>query len=514
MFLLNLFRKGSQKYNLKNEILSGLTVALALIPEAVAFSIIAGVPPLSGLYAAFTIGLIASIAGGRPGMISGATGAIAVVVAPLVAQHGFEYLLAAVVLMGFLQVITGVLRLGKFIRLVPHPVMFGFVNGLAIVIFMAQLEQFKTVAGEGTQEWLSGMPLFTMVGLVGLTMAIITLFPKLTKVIPSSLMAIIAVSLLVIGFDINTKSVGDIASIAGGLPEFHFPVVPFTLETLKIILPYSIVMAGVGLIESLLTLSLIDEITETRGRGNRECVGQGVANLVTGVFGGMGGCAMIGQSLINISSGGKNRISGVVAALALLTFILVGAPIIERLPMAALVGVMFIVAIGTFEWASLKVFGKVPLSDVIVMLIVTLVTVFLHNLALAVLIGVIISALVFAWENSKRIRARKYIDENGVKHYEIYGPLFFGSTTVFSEKFNPQEDPEEVIIDFAESRVIDHSAIEALNKLTERYLKAGKTLHLRHLSKDCLRLLHVSQEIIDVNIVEDPTYKIVSDELS
>jgi SulP family sulfate permease len=509
---LTLFRK--KDHNLKNEVLSGLTVALALIPEAVAFSIIAGVAPLSGLYAAFTIGLIASIAGGRPGMISGATGAIAVVVAPLVKSHGFEYLLAAVVLMGVLQLIAAYLRLGKFIRLVPHPVMFGFVNGLAVVIFMAQLEQFQTLAPDGSHEWLSGAPLYAMLGLVALTMGIIWLFPKLTKAVPSSLVGIIAVSALVLGFDIETKSVGDIASISGGLPPFHLPNVPFTFETLQIIFPYAAIMAGVGLIESLLTLSLIDEITETRGRGNRECLGQGLANVVTGVFGGMGGCAMIGQSLINISAGGKNRISGVVAALTLLLFILVGAPIVEKLPMAALVGVMFIVAIGTFEWASLKAFGKVPLHDVLVMLTVTLITIFFHNLALAVMVGVIISALVFAWENSIRIRARKYTDPKGVKHYEIYGPLFFASTTVFSEKFDPVNDPKEVIIDFAESRVVDHSAIEALNKLTERYLKRGKTLHLKHLSDDCRRLLHHSSDIIDVNILEDPTYKIVSDELS
>ncbi len=512
MYFLNLFRKGN--YNLKNELLSGLTVALALIPEAVAFSIIAGVPPLSGLYAAFIIGLIASLLGGRPGMISGATGAIAVVVAPLVRDHGFEYLLAAVVLMGVIQILAGILRLGKFIRLVPHPVMYGFVNGLAIVIFMAQLEQFTVLSENGEKVWLSGMPLYSMLGLVALTMCIIHFLPKLTRAVPSSLVAIVTVSAIVLGLGIETKTVGDIASISGGFPSFHIPVVPFTYENIKIIFPYSAIMAGVGLIESLLTLSLIDEITETRGRGNKECVGQGLANTVTGFFGGMGGCAMIGQSLINISSGGRNRISGVVAAISLLIFILYGAPIIEQLPMAALVGVMFIVAIGTFEWASLHAVGKVPTSDVLVMITVTLITIFFHNLALAVLVGVIISALVFAWENSKRIRARKYVDEEGVKHYEIYGPLFFGSVTMFQEKFDPIGDPEEVIIDFLESRVTDHSAIEALNKLTERYLKLGKKLHLKHLSPDCKKLLHHSSEIIDVNIIEDPHYRIVSDELS
>ncbi len=512
MYILSLLKKTN--FNLKNELLSGITVALALIPEAVAFSIIAGVPPLSGLYAAFMIGLIASIIGGRPGMISGATGAIAVVVAPLVASHGLDYLLAAVVLMGIIQLIAGFLRLGKFIRLVPHPVMFGFVNGLAIVIFIAQLEQFKIASSKGNYQWLSGTPLYIMLGFVALTMAIIWLLPKVTKAIPAALVAIIVVSMLVLGFDIKTKTVGDIASIAGGFPPLYIPKIPFTFKTLQIILPYSCIMAGVGLIESLLTLSLIDEVTETRGRGNQECVGQGVANIVTGFFGGMGGCAMIGQSLINISSGGRNRLSGVVASLTLLIFILIGAPIIEKLPMAALVGVMFVVAIGTFEWASLKVFGKIPLADIFVMLAVTFITIFFHNLALAVLVGVIISALVFAWENSKRIRARKSIDENGVKHYEIYGPLFFGSVAVFQEKFKPASDPDEVVIDFLESRVADHSAIEALNKLTERYLKAGKKLHLKHLSSDCRKLLDHSSEIIDVNIMEDPTYKIVSDNLS
>ena len=394
MSILRLFKK--RNYNLRNEFLSGLTVALALIPEAVAFSIIAGVPPLSGLYAAFTIGLVASIAGGRPGMISGATGAIAVVIAPLVQSHGMEYLLATVVLAGILQLLAGYFRLGKFIRLVPHPVMFGFVNGLAIVIFMAQLEQFQLKMPDGSMHWLSGEPMFIMLGLVMLTMFIIWVFPKITQLVPSSLVAIIAVSALVLGLNIDTKSVGDIASIAGGFPSFHLPNLPISLETLKVIFPYAVVVAGVGLIESLLTLTLIDEITETRGRGNRECVGQGLANVVTGFFGGMGGCAMIGQSLINISSGGRNRISGVVAAITLLLFIMVGAPIIEKLPMAALVGVMFIVSIGTFEWASLRAFGKVPFHDVLVMLTVTLITIFFHNLALAVLVGVIISALVFA----------------------------------------------------------------------------------------------------------------------
>ena len=509
-FNLMHFRKSS---SIKDEVLSGITVSLALVPEAVAFSLIAGVDPLVGLYAAFIIGLITSIFGGRPGMISGATGAIAVVVVALVATHGVEYLFAAVVLMGLIQMLVGVLKLGKFIRLVPHPVMFGFVNGLAIVIFMAQLDQLKVVTPSGL-EWLEGFPLYLMLGLIMLTMAIIKFLPKLTKAVPSSLAAILVVSGIVIGFGIDTRTVGDIASVSGGFPSFHIPLVPLTLETLYIIFPYSLIMAGVGLIESLLTLTLIDEITETRGRSNKECFAQGAANVATGFFGGMGGCAMIGQSLINVNAGGRSRISGIVAAVGLLAIILFLSSFIEMVPMAALVGLMFMVAIGTFEWASLKVFKKVPLSDVIVMIVVTLVTVFLHNLALAVLIGIIFSALVFAWENSKRIRARKHVDEAGVKHYEIYGPLFFASVATFNEKFDPVNDPHEVVIDFKESRVVDHSAIEALNKLTERYLKNGKKLHLKHLSPDCQRLLDNASSIIEVNYWEDPNYKVAVDDLS
>lgn len=511
MTFIEQFRK--KQFNPKDDILSGLTVALALVPEAVAFSLIAQVSPLIGLYTAFIIGLITSILGGRPGMISGATGAIAVVVVSLVATHGVEYLFAAVVLMGLIQVSIGLLKFGKFIRLVPHPVIFGFVNGLAIVIFMAQLAQLKTTDAGGNTHWLSGMPLWIMLGFIILTMAIIHFLPKLTKAIPSSLAAILFVSAIIIGFGIETRSVGDIASIAGGLPQFHLPQVAINFEMLKIIFPYSLIMALVGLIESLLTLTVIDEMTETRGRGNKECVAQGVANVTTGFFGGMGGCAMIGQSIINVSSGGRRRLSGIVAAFALLAFILFGSSLIEKVPMAALVGLMFMVAIGTFEWASLKVFRKVPKMDVMVMILVTMVTVIFHNLAVAVISGVIISALAFAWENAKRIRARKYVDQNGIKHYEIFGPLFFGSVTAFQEKFDVQNDPGEVIIDFKESRVVDHSAIEALNKVTERYRKVNKKIHLRHLSEDCKLLLDDASEIIDVNYWEDPHYKVIVNKL-
>ena len=502
-----------QTFNTKDEILSGLTVALALVPEAVAFSIIAHVSPLVGLYSAFIIGLITAMLGGRPGMVSGATGAIAVVIVSLVAMHGVEYLFAAVVLMGVIQVIIGLLKLGKFIRLVPHPVIFGFVNGLAIVIFMAQLEQLQTRDAAGNMHWLTGTPLIVMLGFIILTMAIIHFLPKVTKVVPSSLAAIIVVSAIIIGFGIHTKSVGDIGSIAGGLPKFHLPQVALNFETLKIIFPYSLIMALVGLIESLLTLTVVDEMTETRGRGNKECVAQGIGNLTTGFFGGMGGCAMIGQSIINVSSGGRTRLSSTVAAVALLVFVLFGSSLIEKVPMAALVGLMFMVAIGTFEWASLKVFRKVPRTDIIVMILVTGVTVVFHNLAVAVIIGVVISALAFAWESAKRIRARKYLDQNGVKHYEIFGPLFFGSVAAFQEKFDAPNDPDEVIIDFKESRVVDHSAIDALNKVTERYRKVGKKIHLRHLSEDCKILLDNASEIIDVNFWEDPHYKVLVNKL-
>ncbi|WP_088655111.1 SulP family inorganic anion transporter [Geofilum rhodophaeum] len=506
--LLNLF-DFKQKINYKTEILSGLTVALALVPEAVAFSLIAGLSPLTGLYAAFTIGLITSIFGGRPGMISGATGAVAVVIVALAKSHGVEYVFAAVVLAGVIQMLAGLLKLGKLIRLVPHPVMFGFVNGLAIIIFLSQLDQFKFKTADGSLEWMTGTPLLIMVGLVALTMLIIWGLPKLTKAVPASLVAILTVFAVVAGLNIDTTTVGDIASIQGGFPPFNIPKVPFTLETLKIIFPYAAIVAGVGLIESLLTLNLVDEITGTRGWGNKEAFAQGAANFTTGLFSGMGGCAMIGQSLINTSNGARARLSGIVAAIMLLVFIMFGSSLIEKVPMAALTGLMIMVSIGTFEWASLKVFGRMPKTDVLVMLVVMVITIFLHNLALAVLAGVVIAALVFAWENALRIRARKHTDEHGIKHYEIYGPLFFGSVMAFNEKFEVADDPEEVIIDFKESRITDMSAIEAVNKLTERYAALGKRVHLRHLSRDCQQLLKDADSIIEVNIMEDPTYKVL-----
>ena len=505
--VLNLF-DFKQKVDYRTEILAGLTVAMTMIPESLSFAILAGFPPLVGLYGAFIMGLITAVLGGRPGLISGGAGATVIVLIALMKSNGLEYVFAAVAMAGIIQIIVGLLKLGKFIRLVPQPVMFGFVNGLAVIIFMSQLEQFKTVIN-GNKEWLTGSPFFIMAGLVALTIAIILILPKFTKAIPASLVAIIVVFAVVLVFNIDTKQVIDIASVSGSLPPFHIPEIPFTLETLKIILPYGLIMAAVGLTEGLLTLNLVDEITGTKGNSNRECLAQGTANIANGFFFGMGGCPMIAQTLVNLSSGSRARLSGIVAALTILVIILVGAPVIELLPMAALTGVMIMVAIGTFEWASFKAFTKMPKHDIFVMLVVTLITVFLHNLALAVLIGVIISALVFAWESAKRIRARKYIDENGIKHYELYGPLFFGSTTAFSEKFDVQNDPNKVIIDFAESRISDMSAIDAVNKITERYAAVGKKVHLKHLSNDCVELLKNAEAIIDVNIMEDPTYKVV-----
>ena len=498
-----------QTVDYRLEVLSGLTVAMALIPEAVAFALIAGLSPLTGLYAAFVVGLVASVLGGRPGMISGATGAIAVVLAELALSHGPEYIFATVILAGLIQGAAGFMKLGKLMRLVPQPVIFGFVNGLAIIIGGSQIEQFKTSDGG----WLGGESLMIFGALVALSMAIIAFLPRLTKAIPGGLAAILVVFAIVAFTGLDTKTVGDLASIKGGFPPFHIPNVPLTWATLTLIFPYAAIVAGVGLLESLLTLNIIDEITQTRGQGNRECVAQGSANILSGLFSGMGGCAMIGQSLINVSSGARARLSGIVAAVMLLVFILFGAPLIEQLPMAALTGLMIMVAIGTFEWASLRTFRRMPTSDVLIMLVVTIVTAVLHNLALAVLIGVIIAALLFAWDNAIRIRARKRVDENGWKHYEIYGPLFFGSITSFQEKFDVTNDPEHVVIDFEESRVSDMSAIETLNRLTARYAEAGKTVHLRHLSEDCRRLLDRADEIIEVNHFEDPTYKVVTDKI-
>jgi len=492
---------------IRTESFSGLTVALALVPEAVAFAFVAHVNPLVGLYAAFIVGIITALFGGRPGMISGATGALAVVMVSLVVNHGVEYLFATVILMGLIQIIAGITHLGKFIRMVPHPVMLGFVNGLAIVIFLAQMGQFKTASGA----WLSGMPLYEMLGLVLLTMAIIFFMPKMTKAIPGPLAAILVVTFIVIGLNIDIPRVGDLASIAGGLPEFHIPDFPLNVESLLIILPYAVVLAAIGLIESLLTLNLVSDMTDQHGPGaSKECAAQGVANLVTGFFGGMGGCAMIGQSMINVKSGGRARLSGIVAALSLLAFILFASGLIEQIPLAALIGVMFMVVIGTFAWNSLKLMGQIPRHDVFVIIFVTGITV-AYDLAVAVVAGVVISALVFAWETAKNTHASQKIDENGSKIYTLEGPVFFGSVASFMELFDPKNDPDDVIVDFIDSRVLDHSGLQAIDALAEKYEVEGKKLHLRHLSADCRRLLHKARKIVEVSVIEDPAYGVAVD---
>lgn len=496
--------------NAKTEILSGLTVALALVPEAVAFAFIAGVEPLVGLYAAFMVGLITAVFGGRPGMISGATGALAVVMVSLVAEHGVEYLFATVVLMGILQFIAGMLRLGKFIRMVPYPVMLGFVNGLAIVIFLSQLGQFKLLNEAGEHIWMQGDALWMMLGIVALTMAVIVVMPRITKKFPAPLAGILAATGVVIFAGLDTRTVGDLAGIAGGLPIFHIPLVPITMDTLAIIFPYALVLAAIGLIESLLTLTLIDEMTETRGRNSRECMAQGAANIVTGFFGGMGGCAMIGQSMINIKSGGRGRLAGICAALFLLCFILFASPWIEMIPVAALVGVMFIVVIATFEWSSFRIMHKIPPSDAFVLVLVSAVTV-LTDLAVAVVVGVIVSALVFAWKSARSIYVDVTTDTKKKKVYVLHGQLFFASISGFRDLFDPKNDPESVTIDFRHSRVWDHSALEAIDALAERYLKNGTKLHLLHLSPDCRDLLYKAGHLLKEDRDDDPHYRVVVD---
>lgn len=496
----------SQKINYKTEVLAGLTVAMTMIPESLSFAILAGFNPLTGLYAAFIMGLVTAIFGGRPGLVSGGAGATVVTLIALMKAHGVDYVFATVALAGVIQVLIGIFKFGKFIRLVPQSVMYGFVNGLAIIIFLSQLNQFKVA---GADVWLSGSPLWIMLGLVALTIAVVWLFPKISKAIPSSLVAIVVVFAVAEIWGIRTKTVSDIAAIGGGFPPFHVPQVPLSLNTLLIIAPYALIMACVGLTEGLLTLNLVDEITGTKGNSNRECLAQGAANLLNGFFSGMGGCPMIAQTFVNLSAGSRARLSGIVAAVAILLIVLFGAPIIGRLPMAALVGVMMMVAVGTFEWASFRMINKMPKADVLVCLLVAIITVWLHNLALAVLVGVIIASLVFAWESAKRIRAKKYIDDKGTKHYEIYGPLFFGSTTAFMGKFDVMDDPDRVVIDFRESRISDMSAIEAVNKISQRYAQVGKQVVLQHLSPDCKRLLSKASAVVDVNIAEDPSYSVL-----
>lgn len=518
--------------NVRNDVLSGITVALALVPEAVAFAFVAGVDPLVGLYAAFMVGLITSIFGGRPGMISGATGALAVVMVSLVAQGnamgspdenlGLYYLFLTVILMGVIQVFAGVLKLGKFVRLIPHPVMMGFVNGLAIVIFLSQLGMFKQTVG-GEKVWLEAFSLGYMIGLVALTMLIMWGLPKIkfTKKLPEALIAILVVTGIVIFSSLDVATVGSFIKDGGGdglKGGFPVPVletfsnIPMNFETLKFIFPYALILAAIGLIESLMTLNLIDDLTETRGNSNRECVAQGGANILTGLFGGMGGCAMIGQSIINIKGGGRGRLSGITAAVMLLMFILFGSSYIEQVPIAALVGVMFMVVIGTFAWSSFRILNKIPKTDLFVLILVSAMTV-IFDLAIAVISGVIVSALVFAWENAKKIRARKRIKEDGTKVYEIWGPLFFGSITAFNEKFAIKTDPEMIEIDFIEARISDHSAIEAIFALVEKYQVAGKKVTLKHLSEDCKVLLYKASPIFKGVIeedIDDPRYHLAA----
>ena len=493
------------------DVLSGLTVSLALVPEAIAFAFVAGVAPLVGLYAAFIVGLITAFFGGRPGMISGATGALAVVMVALVAQHGVQYLFATVVLMGILQLFAGAMRWGKFIRMVPHPVMLGFVNGLAIVIGLAQIEQFKIVDATGDKVWLSGDSLILTLGLVVATMVLIWLTPRLTRLVPAPLVAIGVVTSVVLGFGLDVQRVGDLASLSGGLPSFAVPMVPITFDTLIIIFPYAFILASIGLIESLLTLNLVGEMTNQRGGASQECVAQGAANLVTGFFGGMGGCAMIGQSMINIKSGGRSRVSGITAALFLLCFILFTGPIIELIPISALTGVMFMVVIGTFAWSSLKSLLIVPRADALVTIVVTFVTV-IEDLAIAVIVGVIMSALVYAWNAAKGINAsiRPSVRESGALVYDIKGPLFFGSIANFLELFDIKNDPEKIIIDFSESRIVDQSALQAIEDIAAKYNVAGKTVILRHISRDCHRLLSKSGQLI-IDSDDDPDYGIAVD---
>lgn len=496
--------------NTRTELLSGLTVALALVPEAVAFALVAHVSPIMGLYGAFIMALVAATFGGRPGVISGATGATAVVIVGLVVTHGVQYLLAALLLMGAIQISVGLLRLGKYIRIVPYPVFLGFVNGLAIVIFLAQLDHFKMKGADGQLHWITGQPLAIMFGLIAVTMAIAHFLPKFTKAVPAALVAIVVTSLLAIGLGLDTKDVGDLSSIAGDLPQFHLPDFPLTWDAFLIVLPFSLVLAGVGLIESLLSLQLVDDLTETRGQPNRECIAQGLGNITSGFFGGMGGCAMVGQTIINVESGGRGRLSGMAAGIFLLMFILFLSPWIEKIPMATLVGIMFMVVIGTFEWGSLRLFGKVPRQDIFVGLLVALVTV-LTDLAIAVITGVIVSALVFAWEHARELRITQDTTPEGSRIYHIKGPLFFASTAKFAEAFDFRRDPDDVILDFAESRVVDHSALEAIDNLAEKYRSAGKTLHLRHLSPECRSLLKKAGDLVEVNIQEDPLYHVADE---
>ncbi|MCC9043000.1 SulP family inorganic anion transporter [Myroides sp. M-43] len=499
--LQNILEIKNNNILIQNEILAGLTVAMTMIPESLSFAILAGLHPLTGLYAAFLMGIITAIFGGRPGMVSGGAGATIIVMISLIAMYGIEYLFAAVILAGIIQLIVGILKLGRFVRFIPQPVMYGFLNGLAVVIFFAQISQFK-INVDGISTWLTGIPLYMMIGLTVLTIVVVTLFPKITKKVPATLIAIVITTAVVFFFQLDTRKVMDIAHISGSLPSFHIPVLPFTLETIQIILPFSLVMAGVGLVESLLTLSIVDEITNTKGNTNKESIAQGIANITNGFFGGMGGCAMIAQTLVNLDAGAKSRIAAIIGSITILIIILVGAPVIEQIPLAALVGVMIIVSITTFKWVSFQLVLRMPKADVFVLFLVTAVIIVTHNLALAVLIGVIVSALVFAWDNAIRIRARKSFDVNGNKVYAIYGPLFFGSTTTFTEKFTPHKDTSTITIDFKESRIVDMSALEAIKKIIDKYKSHNKQVILLNINTEGKRLM-TNSKLFEDNLLEN-----------
>ena len=487
----------TKENNIKVELLAGITVSLALVPEAIAFAFVAGVSPLVGLYAAFMVGLLSSIFGGRPGMISGATGALAVVMVELVSHHGVEYLFAAVVVMGLIQITVGLLKLGKFSRIIPETVMLGFVNGLAIVIFLAQIDNFKV-----NGEWVFDVTLLITVLIVVVTMLIMHFLPKIKKTIPAALVAIMVISVIVFVFNIPVVTVGDLASVKGGLPSFHIPNIPFNLESLNIILPYAFIFASVGLIESLMTLRLVDDITDTRGSTDKECIGQGIANTVTGLFGGMGGCAMIGQSMINVENGGRKRLSGISAALFLLSFILFGYKLIEAIPIAVLTGVMFMVVISTFEWLSFKIIRRIPKSDAFVVILVTVVTIF-ADLAIAVGLGIIASSLVFAWKKGNNILIEYAENVNGFKEYHVKGVLFFGSVANFNERFSPKDDPDTVIINFGHARIFDYSGVEALSILTEKYEKQGKRIYVKNINRDSKKMIRKADNLGTVYFLKD-----------
>ncbi|SHJ26069.1 sulfate permease, SulP family [Rubritalea squalenifaciens DSM 18772] len=528
-----MFKK--KRGNLRDDTLSGLTVSLVLVPEAIAFSFIAGVNPLVGLWSAVFVGFITAAFGGRPGMICGATGAIAVVAAKAFQLGGatgiegmdYKYLFIALILAGVIQTTIGLLKMGRLVRLVPHPVMMGFVNGLAVLIAMGQLEFFKTFKGNFDDEnnrvfeWIDGSQLGMMIALVLVTMGIVTFLPKLTKAVPPSLVAIVGVGLVTYFGLVDGRTVGDVLEANSGSSAMDNQFNPALVSLDGIpwgewsfwaaILPISLTIAIVGLIESLLTLQLIDEITDSRGKSNRECLAQGAANMMSGLFGGMGGCATIGQSLLNMKSGGRGRTSGIVGALSLCALILFGYDLIISIPIAALVGVMFMIVIATFEWSSFKTFGKVPKTDILVIVVVTAVTIISHNLALAVFVGILVSALVFAAKSSKHVTVEVLKDTDEERIYAVEGMIYFASVSDFAEHFQAKSDTPKIVIDFEKARICDLSGIEAIHAMSERYRKAGKELRLRHLSPDCRHMIEKAGTLVDIEVApDDPDYTVAN----